>query len=219
MMWAAAVAYRWTGWLAVFVVWAAAVLGCLLLLEFYDRRAEMPLPVQEPAMPDNGYWQVWMFVHPHCPCSRASLRQLRTMLGRLQAGKSKPEVQATVWIVIPPEAAPGWEEGALLREVRCWQEAVIRLDVGAEQARRWGAVRSGHTVVTDPGGRVRFRGGVTAGRLREEQTAVVHRLTELILSNEGTAAFAQAQAQGSVPSAGEFQSTAPVYGCPLCSRE
>jgi hypothetical protein len=177
--------------------------------------------VQEPRIEQTGYWQVWMFVHPHCPCSRASLRQLRQLLEEWKASGLHRKVQATVWLVRPPDAAPGWEEGSLLREVRGWQETVIRIDIGAEQARRWGAARSGYTVVLDPCGRLRFRGGLTAGRLQEEPTPVLRLLRELVRGN-GDTALPRAETPAKPSSTLEAPSApwaAPVYGCPLCSLE
>lgn len=91
-----------------------------------------------------------MFVHPQCPCSRASLQELAaiTLDGTttLAVVVSGPEVEGALW-----DAA-----GQIPRAVRI-------IDDGREAA-RFGALTSGYTVVYDGNGVRRFAGGVTGSR-------------------------------------------------------
>ena len=89
---------------------------------------------------------VVMFVHPSCPCSRASLAELATI----------DTAKATVIVVFagPEVSGSAWDAASHDKRV---------VDDGSEAA-RFGARTSGYTVVYDRDGTLRFAGGITGSR-------------------------------------------------------
>jgi hypothetical protein len=115
--------------------------------------ADVPIPVSR----DRA--TLVMTVHPHCPCSRASLAELAVLAARAQG-----RFAAHVLFYKPENAAPDWEKTDLWRTaaeipgVRVWTDEEGRL------ARRFDAATSGQTFLYDSDGRLRFSGGVTVSR-------------------------------------------------------
>jgi hypothetical protein len=100
-----------------------------------------------------------MALHPHCPCSRASLAELASILNA-QEGRTT----AYVLFVRPPGVAPGWEQTDLWRQAAAIRGVhTVFDDLGRESA-RFGAATSGQTMLYDRDGVLRFSGGVTAAR-------------------------------------------------------
>lgn len=144
--------------------WLGAVAGGFWLWDRYDATAG---PAASPTATTDarGSWTVVMFVHPHCPCARASLTELGELLREAPAG-----VEAAVVFVRPRGVPAGWERGDL------WDAAgklpvVVRLDEGGGEAKRAGAATSGHVVVFDRAGRPVFVGGITRARGRAGDNA------------------------------------------------
>jgi hypothetical protein len=93
-----------------------------------------------------------MFLHPECPCSRASLAELSAIADDARG--------ATIEVVFVDGEADGvsWRlAGQISRVVRV-------VDLGGVEARRFGAMTSGHVVLYDRDGRLRFSGGITGSR-------------------------------------------------------
>lgn len=100
-----------------------------------------------------------VFLHPKCPCSRATIEQLqRTLVGRWES------IEVRAIFVLPPGVEPGWEEDSLLRQVRLMPHASIVLDHGGNEAKLFGAETSGFVLYYDTDGRLRFHGGITPSR-------------------------------------------------------
>jgi hypothetical protein len=107
----------------------------------------------------DGEPSLLMFVHPHCPCSRASLRELSRLMTRLR-GLVRPVV-----VMIRPDGEPGnWERTDLWDIAEQVVDARVVVDADGSEASRFGAATSGHVVVYDRDGVLRFSGGITAGR-------------------------------------------------------
>lgn len=103
-----------------------------------------------------------MLVHPQCPCSRASVAELERLLV-----ETRDRVQAHVLVVRPPGAPEPWERTALWDRAAAIPGVTVHTDLDGEQARLFGATASGHVVVYDAAGRLRFRGGITGARGHE----------------------------------------------------
>lgn len=109
-------------------------------------------PAESALMRGRGFTVV-MFVHPECPCSRASLAELAEIA---RAAPVPPEI----FVAIADDHAGGlaWE---LAGEVTGAKRV---LDRDGREAARFGARTSGHVVVYDPRGNLRFAGGITGSR-------------------------------------------------------
>jgi hypothetical protein len=148
-----------------------------------------------PPSSHNG-WELVLFAHPHCPCTRASLNEL-TELAR-QAG---PGVAVRVVFVRPSDAPQEWERSDLWDTAAAIPGVRVSCDPGGVEARRAGATTSGHLVIYDPLGRVAFYGGITRGRGREGESYA--RQAILTLLGGGEQAIRRA----------------PVFGCELLTAD
>ncbi len=133
-----------------------------------------------------------MFAHPHCPCSRASLHELERLMA-----VAPDACPVLVLFVIPKGVSPGWERTTLWEEAAAIPGVHVEVDVGGEEARRLGVRTSGHVVLCDASGEVRFSGGITSARGHEGDSPAKRALLSLLSGHP----------------AGMRQ--APVFGCPL----
>ncbi|MBI4717715.1 MAG: hypothetical protein HY763_07930 [Planctomycetes bacterium] len=133
-----------------------------------------------------------VFLHPSCPCSRATVEELSRLL--TQVGR---EVAATVVMVRPDGFEPGDEHTAVWHSVARLPGVALVVDPGGGEARRFGAATSGCTLLYDAEGRLVFHGGITAAR-----------------GHEGDNAGKSAILSWLSGAAAEPQET-PVFGCPL----
>jgi hypothetical protein len=143
-------------WLVVLLAaWVVALASGILVYHAYattPRTFNAP-PSRWPAashLPAPREMHVLMFVHPGCPCTRASLRELE------DAVRAQPSPPA-VTIVL---AEPGDEIATLVRRI---PRAQMIADDGTE-ALRFEATTSGFTLVYDADGALAFAGGITGSR-------------------------------------------------------
>ena len=137
-----------------------------------------------------------MLVHPHCPCSRASMIEIARLMARVEG-----RVTAYVIFIKPDGVDADWEK------TDTWASAakipgvsVIRDEQGLE-ARRFDAHTSGQTMLYDKNGKLLFSGGITLGRGQEGDSA-------------GGAAIASL-VEGETSPLAETN----VFGCPLFAND
>ena len=100
-----------------------------------------------------------MVVHPHCPCSRASMSELSALMTTASG-----RVKACVLFVRPPGVPRGWEITDLWRQAATIPAVTVISDDGGHEAARFGAATSGQTMLYDRDGVLEFSGGITAAR-------------------------------------------------------
>jgi hypothetical protein len=140
-----------------------------------------------------------MFVHPQCPCTRASIEELNRILAR-----SRNSVSAQVWFFKPAGFSAEWTQSSLWRSATAIPGVAVHEDADGAQARLFGAETSGYVVFYDARGRLQFRGGITAGRGHAGDNAGEDAIVSLLAGHD----------------AGLRQT--PVYGCSLlgeCQRQ
>jgi hypothetical protein len=180
------------------LAWGVALATGLFVLWKYDGA---PAPAGEPparwpsgsAISRPGTRPaLLLFAHPHCPCTRASLDELISLMTRTRG-------LASVHVVFSaPADAPeswtrstSWDYAASIPDVR-----VVR-DKDAREAERFGVLASGHVLLYGAGGVLLFNGGITPARGR-------------VGDNDGRAALA-ALLTGQQPK----RSHTSVFGCLL----
>ena len=145
-----------------------------------------------------GTTSLLAFVHPQCPCTRATVTQLiRTMTRH-------PGMAATAVVFVPanPRQRPTWEDGAYVKSLRAALPLIhIVYDAGGVEAQRFGALTSGTILVYDPIGREIFRGGITDRRGGEGDNRGLRQLVELLRGRQRSVA------------------ASAVFGCPLVVPE
>jgi len=179
--------------------WVAGIVaGCLAMWRFQSKPGEAATaPVQWPsssrlARATDGPTLV-VFAHPRCPCTRASIAELRQLLGTRARGPMK----TYVLVLKPSEFADGWEKTEVWRAAQAIPGVTVLSDVDGAEAARLGAKTSGQVLLYDRGGKLVFHGGITA--LRGEAG-----------DNAGYRALAAAAMGRPLE-----QSTTPVFGCAI----
>jgi hypothetical protein len=133
-----------------------------------------------------------LFAHPHCPCTRASLHELDSLLAQTQH-----RVSAIVVFTIPDGVPAGWEKGD------SWNAAVtipglrVIRDLGGWEAHQFDVQGSGHVLLFASSGKLLFSGGITASRGHEGDNAGLTAVVGFILNGHASV------------------SQTPVFGCSL----
>ncbi|QEH36381.1 hypothetical protein OJF2_49440 [Aquisphaera giovannonii] len=142
---------------------------------------------------DPGRPNVLIFLHPLCPCSRATVDELTGALGRAE-GRPAVDFVLVRHPSLLGEAGRGIDpRAAALQGCRIWD------DLDGAEARRFGVETSGRVLAYDAQGRLAFSGGVTPSR--------GHRG-----GNEGLDSVVAFVSSGRATSPSHA-----VYGCPLAS--
>jgi hypothetical protein len=186
------------GWSSVAIVWLLAVLaGVAGLTEFSNTAggageppASWPAESQIPRSSDDP--TLLVFVHPHCPCSRASIGELEVLLAACR------ETPATFVVFTQPEGTTDdWVETDLWRKTSAIRGVSVVRDATGAEARRFRSETSGQAVLYDPSGRLLFSGGITLSRGHAGDNPGRQALTRLLRGQALT------------------HSATPVFGCPL----
>ena len=190
---------RWAGLLLpiVLIVWIAAVASGFYWLEL---RAAVPTPPASAPhnWPDSSSLRLaadrptlLVFLHPHCPCSRASLEGLARLL------VNSPDVSVTVVCLSNAAAGTDWHQTSLWRTAARLPGVERIADRNGSEARHFGADVSGRTLLYSAEGRLLFEGGLTPARGHVGDNLGSRTLREWI-------------------STGHSQATAgPAFGCEL----
>jgi len=100
-----------------------------------------------------------LFVHPRCPCSRASLGELAVLMAHCQT-----QLTAHVLFLQPEGTTESWATTDLWRAACIIPGVTVHGDAAGVEARRFHSETSGHTVLYDRDGRLVFQGGITVSR-------------------------------------------------------
>ncbi len=184
-------------WLLALPLWLGLIVGgyaWLLRYSFAAGKASASphtIPSSVASQAPSARPQLFLALHPRCPCSRATLSELATILSRA------PEACDVTVLVYKPAGEPdSWMEGALLdkcRQVSC----LIRPDPDGRLASSLGSLTSGGVVLYDAKGRLRYQGGVTASRGHEGDNAGKQAVIQILRGQR------------------DSQKSMPVFGCPI----
>jgi hypothetical protein len=122
-----------------------------------------------------------LFAHPYCPCTRATLSQLREILS--SAGD---EIRTTVVFLQPDGDSQAVRTSGLWASAASIPGVQVLLDETGAEAARFGGQTSGHLVVYDADGHLRFTGGLTASRGHLGASAGKSQVLALIRSGAAT---------------------------------
>jgi hypothetical protein len=150
----------------------------------FPSNSQIPLSTKEPTL--------LLFAHPYCPCTLASLHELDELLRNAQG-----KVSAIIIFTIPPGMPPGWEEGDSWAFACRIPGVRIARDKGGREARRFGIIGSGHTLLYEPSGKLIFSGGITGSRGHEGDNPGLSSVTSFIFNGHA------------------LVSHTPVFGCSL----
>jgi len=117
-----------------------------------------------------------LFAHPHCPCTRASLSELARLLTVV------PDKLNTYVVFLKPEGTPvDWDKTDLWRTASMIPGVTVLTDTTGEEAHRFHAETSGHTLLYNQAGTLLFQGGITLARGHEGDNPGRTALQDLLL--------------------------------------
>jgi hypothetical protein len=201
------------------LVWAGVVGGGLFALGRYDATAgaaatppaswpakDTEAAVAAAAPAKSAKPTLLMFVHPRCPCSRASLAELAQVLAR-RPGRA----DVRILMMRPDGTDAGWEQTPTRAFASRIAGATVETDAAGTAAGRFGAATSGQVLLYAADGRLAFAGGITGGRGHAGDNAGRQALEAALdaLSQQKAAAVTTATATFTAPS--------DVFGCPLAT--
>ena len=142
----------------------AAAGGFLVILNHQNSHGATGAPPEHFPSPsqlqlDPARSTLIMFAHPRCPCTRASLEELNRVLARSQG-----KVAAQIWFFTPGTFPPEWARTDLWQSAAAISGVTVHEDRDGAKARLFGAKTSGHVLVYDVRGELRFQGGITGSR-------------------------------------------------------
>jgi hypothetical protein len=175
-----------------------AVVGGRTLLNYSNTAglsaAAAEWPRESAIARDGERFSLVMFLHPQCPCSRASVGELE----RLLASLGTERVRTTVVFVGPAGADEAWSRSSLRERVEAIPGVAVFDDAGGVEAGRFGAHTSGTVLLFGARGSVAFSGGITSARGHEGSNA----------GSEAVLRLVRGESSGGIAST-------PVFGCSL----
>ncbi len=118
--------------------------------------ASWPKAAKLPHCP--GRQTLLLFAHPRCPCTLATLEQLRQLLARASV-----PTDCHVVFLVPTGAEADWNASLIVRTAEAIPHAKVVFDSGPE-IRRFAVTTSGHALLYDSRGQLAYSGGMTFGR-------------------------------------------------------
>ena len=146
------------GWLVVIV---AATFMMVAYANSPGPAASPPgnLPDSSQISRDTKHATLVMFMHPRCPCSRASIGELALLMTHCPG-----RVNAHVFFLKPAEMPDDWVQTDTWREAAAIPGVVVHQDNAGSEARRFHVETSGDLVLYDTKGQLTFHGGITGAR-------------------------------------------------------
>jgi hypothetical protein len=152
-------------WILSLSGWGLALGFGFVLLGAYAARPGDPgappqcWPRSSVLVRDESRFNLLVFLHPACPCSRASVEELGYVMKH-----ARGRVRAQALLVVPETIPKTWVVGKLENQLSELPDLGVRRDRGGVEQRRFGAATSGHVLLYDCRGRLVFSGGITPAR-------------------------------------------------------
>ncbi len=147
------------------IFWALAlVFGSALMLRYAYTPGAMTTPpvcwpAESRAVLSPAPYTLLIFVHPHCPCTRATIAELDRLM---TLGHHR--LQAQVWFAIPEGQDERWGKTELWRSAERIPGVTVIADRAGVEAERFHAATSGEAILYDSKGALAFYGGITRAR-------------------------------------------------------
>lgn len=190
-----------------FTVWLSTAVAGMAVLWKYEAQ---PGPAATPPVkwPDQSRIStaanqpaLLVWIHPRCPCTRATIRELERLLVHLPS-----ELDCQVVVTQPPGCEDQFIETDLTHAARTLQGVTVVVDRQQSEAKLFGVATSGQALLYGADKHLLFSGGITPGRGHEGD-------------NFGATSIKNLLAPGSLPSVIEPAAIqadcCSVYGCGL----
>lgn len=180
------------------LIWLLVVLSGGLVMARYSQTAGDPgsppkhWPEALPPPGDSALPRLVFFLHPHCPCSRATLGELE----RLMAG-CQGLVTVHVWFIQPESLDAEWVKTDLWHTAVAIPGVEVHVDHEGKTAALFHSMTSGQALLYDPAGSLLFHGGITPARGHAGDNAGSDAINNLLKNRSQSLA------------------STPVFGCAL----
>jgi hypothetical protein len=147
------------------VLWLLAVSTGLWILWGYENTpgvtAKPPVlwPVASRIQRPQDRATLVLTVHPHCPCTRATVGELAEIMAHAQG-----RLNAYVLFLKPAGFSEDWEKTDLWQTAAGIPGVSVMVDDGGAEARLFNSSTSGQTILYDAAGDLLFSGGITGSR-------------------------------------------------------
>jgi hypothetical protein len=121
--------------------------------------APVTWPTRSGISPDHRQPTLLMFLHPQCPCSKASLAELE----RLALG-CQNRVDIHVVVITPDTETENWLDTDQVKNAKSIPGVTVDLDKADVEAKRFGVQTSGDALLYDQAGHLLYHGGITGSR-------------------------------------------------------
>lgn len=190
---------------ALIAVWFFVVAGGWWSAKRYEFSVNAPLshgivtswPAESALVRSDRRPTLLLFLHPKCPCSRATMNELSRLLAATNATKAIAP-RLLVVATVPTAANDAWWDTDTVAQSKQIGQSTLFVDRGGREAARFGATTSGTVMLFDESGRRRYAGGITVSRGHEGPNAGSDCLVDLLGGKAGRT------------------SDLPVFGCRLC---
>jgi hypothetical protein len=183
------------------VLWVLAVSGGLCLLWGYENapgigaRPPVSWPAGSRIQHSTDHATLVMLAHPHCPCTRASIGELASLMAHTEG-----HLTAYVLFLKPAGFPDDWDKTDLRQNAAGIPGVTVLVDDGGTEAQHFNAATSGQTILYDAQGQLLFSGGITGSRGHSGDNAGRSAIESLV--NVGAAGRAETF----------------VFGCPLFDK-
>ncbi|MBP6745241.1 hypothetical protein KA344_08395 [bacterium] len=145
------------------------------------------------------------FLHPQCPCSRATVSELQELLVQ-----NEFQSNLTIYAVVsrPSGCSADFTRGAILDSLSSMKNVQVVIDKDDVESQRFGARASGQTLLFDGQGKCLFSGGITAARGEVGANAGVNALRQYLAGTTTTTTTTTLTTKQT-----------PVFGCSLESSK
>ncbi|MGD9684555.1 MAG: RedB protein [Candidatus Obscuribacterales bacterium] len=155
------------------------------------------IPPEYGELSTPGKMTLLVFIHPMCPCSRASLGELEKIMA-----KCGDKLSTTVIFLRPDREGGNWQKSDLLGTATRIPGVGILMDRNGRASHRFGALTSGFAVLYDCQGRLRFCGGITGSRGHMGDNLGSRTIQDIATGRENAT-----------------KASNPVFGCPLFEEQ
>jgi hypothetical protein len=104
-------------------------------------------------------YQLIMFVHPKCSCTKASIHELADIMNQ-----SKGKLMANILFIKPSLFDSDWIKSDIWYDSKTIPNVITLVDDEGKEASIFGATTSGQTFLYDAEGNLLFHGGITQTR-------------------------------------------------------
>lgn len=184
----------------IVVIWAVAVgIGMVWIMDYTarpGRSAISPFELKDKNLisPQTNSPKLLIFLHPHCPCGRATLAELARLTAR------NDNLDVIVFFYLPSDQPQEWVESHIWHQAQSISNIKVKI-IGDTEIKQFGAITSGQTLLYDTRRKLIFSGGITPGRGHEGGNAGIETIEKYLRSGKT-----------------DFTET-PVYGCILSTSE